>query len=129
MGSRGSGFALGQPPTRDAAGHNLPSDRSMQFVAVDLLCRVCYPQYRIRFVRLAIDSWHDSFDIAHVYQRGPSSSFAEEGFTADGQTWVRYKCRCPHCGNAPVVRAERVMAALEAAYERGAIDKVVSLPI
>ncbi len=37
--SRGSGFALGRAPSRDAAGHSLPSDKSMQFIAVDLLCR------------------------------------------------------------------------------------------
>ncbi len=37
--ARGSRFAQGREPSRDAAGHSLPSDRSMQDVELQLVCK------------------------------------------------------------------------------------------
>ena len=38
-GARGSRFAQGREPSRDAAGHSLPSDQSMHYVELQLVCK------------------------------------------------------------------------------------------
>jgi len=37
--ARGSRFAQGREPSRDAAGHSLPSDQSMHYVELQLVCK------------------------------------------------------------------------------------------
>lgn len=37
--ARGSGFAAGREPSRDESGHSLPSDRSMAYVELQLVCK------------------------------------------------------------------------------------------
>ena len=43
----------------------------------------------------------------------------------DGTLRVRYKMRCPRCTNAPVLRADKIEAAVEAIYEPDAVAKII----
>jgi len=68
--SRGSGFATGQEPTSNDEGHAFPSDRSMQFVAIDLVCRVCDPQTRVLLARDGHDTYLPAFERRKIFSRG-----------------------------------------------------------
>ena len=128
--SRGRRFALGQPPRRDEFGHSLPSDHSMRFVAVDLLC----PRHPdrgvpLRLARFAIHTDHDEFRSEEVHERGENRAVERQVIKdPDGTTRVRYKMRCPVCGHAPVWRAERIDQVLRHLYERGVYERIVRLP-
>ena len=68
--SRGSGFATRQEPTSDDEGHAFPSDRSMQFVAMDLVCTVRDPQTRVLLARHAHDTNLPAFNRRKIFSRG-----------------------------------------------------------
>lgn len=131
--SRGSKIALSKPSRRDVDGHSLPSDRSMQFVAVDLLC-ICHPdEPGSTLARLAIDSWHAQFLPNQVYERGDNKAIAERqpDVSEDGSIGVRYVFECPRrgCKNRPVFRSETLDKILAYFYKRGARDLVIPFAI
>lgn len=129
--TRGRRFARGQPPRRDAAGHSLPSDRCMQFVALDLVCGQHQVGEEPLLARFAHDSWHEEFSPVNVSERGDNRAIAERQTLteSDGSTRIRYKFRCPLCGHTPVYRAETIDAALAIIYEQGAYEKVVRISV
>ena len=131
--SRGRSFALNKPPQQVGKHQWLPSDRSMQFVAVDLLCR-CHPEEPgSTLARFAIDTWHEEFRSSEVYERGDNKAVVERQPVTDedGSAGVRYvfECRRPGCRNRPVYRSRTLDKVLAHFYEPGARDVVVPIAI
>ncbi len=131
--SRGSKIALNQPSRRDVDGHSLPSDRSMQFIAVDLLC-ICHPEEPgSTMARFAIDSWHEHFRPEQVYERGDNKAIVarQPDVNEDGSIGVRYvfECRKKSCRNRPVFRSQTLDKILGHFYVRGARDLVIPFAI
>jgi hypothetical protein len=131
MTPRGSRFARGKEPSRDAQGHSLPSDVFTQYVAVDLVCRPCGIRGRIvRLARIAIETRSPEFSPNQVDVQGKNPAITTEEFTdPDGSVRRRYKMVCPLCRNSPVVRGERVDRWLEEIYVPGAYEKVEMHPV
>jgi adenine-specific DNA methylase len=122
---RGNRFALNQPSRRDDRGHSLPSDKSMHYVELQLVCKQHPEDERPILGAWYIESHWDKFDSAQVNERANAAVERQLITEPDGTTRLRYKMTCPKCGQTPVYRQDRIDAALEAVYEKGAAAKVV----
>jgi hypothetical protein len=124
--ARGSKFALGKEPSRDAQGHSLPDDMSMRFVAIDLVCS-CRPRgQEVHLARFGTETRSGIFVANEVDLMGENHAVTVQSMPdRDGTLRQRYKMRCPHCTNAPVLRADKIEAAVEAIYEPGAVAKII----
>ncbi|WP_270889894.1 hypothetical protein [Pedococcus sp. 5OH_020] len=122
MGVRGNRIAVDQADRRDEHGHSLPSDTFMHFVAIEVACRPCQREG----VETILGAWavetHDAtFDPNQLFNKGENQNVTiQELPDGSGAIRQRYKMTCPRCGNAPVLRAERVTAALSHLYQQGA---------
>ena len=122
--ARGDRFAKGRPPTQDAEGRSLPSDRSMRYVALALVCKQHPEGEEPELARFWAESHHERFS-PELLNGGTNRGVTTEVVTApDGSTYFRYKLRCPKCRNAPEFLSARIEEALEAIYEQGAYAKV-----
>lgn len=129
---RGSRFARGTEPSRDAQGHSLPSDVFTQYVAIDLVCKPCGLKDRriVRLARVAVETRSPDFAPNQVGPQGKNPALTIEEFTdPDGSVRRRYKMVCPRCQNSPVVRGERVDRWLKEIYVPGAYEKVQIQPV
>lgn len=123
-GARGSRFAEGSEPSRDAAGHSLPSDRSMGYVELQLVCGR-HPEGQEPILGAWwIESHFEAFDASQVNERQSRSVELQTIPDGDGDLRVRYQLNCPKCSNAPQFRRENVDRGLEAIYEKGARAKI-----
>lgn len=126
---RGDRFARGQPPRRDQAGHSLPSDRSMHYVELQLVCKQ-HPEGEEPILGAWwVESHHEQFDARMVNERANSAVERQLVDSGDGSNRIRYKLRCPKCRNSPVFTAERIDAALKAIYVRGAYATIERLRV
>lgn len=123
---RGNRFARGQPPRRDQAGHSLPSDRSMHYVELQLVCKQHPAGERPILGAWWIESHLDGFDPAQVNERRNAAVTTQ---LPDESGRVRYRLQCPRCRNAPVLRQETIDGWLASIYEKGAAARVIQLPI
>ncbi len=119
---RGDRFARGREPRRDAAGHSLPTDRSMRYVELQLVCK----QHPVGEGPILgawwIESHFEQFDPQQVNERANSAVERQRALNSLGR--LRYKMRCPQCGNQPVFTGEKIDEALAALYEQDALAKV-----
>ena len=132
MTPRGSRFARGKEPSRDAQGHSLPSDVFTQYVAIDLVCKPCGLTDRriVRLARFAIETRNPEFSPNQVGPQGANPCLTiNEVADPDGSVRLRYKMVCPICGNSPVVRSERVDRWLEELYVPWAHEQVEMRPV
>jgi hypothetical protein len=132
MTPRGSRFARGKEPSRDAQGHSLPSDVFTQYVAIDLVCKPCglTDGKIIRLARFAVETRSPEFSPNQVGPRGENPSLTiQEIANPDGSVRRRYKMTCPICRHSPVVRGERVDHWLEELYLPGAQEQVEMRPV
>jgi hypothetical protein len=100
-------------------------DESLQFVAIDYLCRVCGSgdhAQETRLLRHCVSTTHDRFEDERTWFAGASA--ADDGFVSEDPdqqfsplSHLRHKMRCPLCGHTPEYRMERLVAALRAVYE------------
>ena len=127
--ARGSRFAQGREPSRDAAGHSLPSDRSMQYVELQLVCKQHPEGERPILGAWWIESHFDDFDPAQVNERANAAVERQFITEPDGTTRLRFKMHCPKCGQQPVYRQDLIDAALAALYVKGADSKIVPYAI
>jgi len=127
--ARGSRFAQGREPSRDAAGHSLPSDRSMQYLELQLVCKQHSEGERPILGAWWIESHFEVFDPAQVNERANSGVERQFITDPDGTTRLRFKMTCPMCGQQPVYRQDLIDAALAALYVKGANPKIVPHPI
>ena len=125
---RGSQFALGKEPRRDGHGRSLPSDRSMRFVELRILCKGCRSLAPLAV--FYVETLTKVFPGA-ANERLPNKAVVERQPLTDddGSDYVRFKFRCPRCGAEPVLRAGTIDEKLKAAYEPQAVAKRVLLPI
>ncbi len=128
--ARGDRFAAGRPPRRDNAGRSLPSDRSMRYVELQVTCKHHQDGPPVILGAWWIESHYEVFDPRQVNERDNSAVIERQWRTdPDGSDYLRYKLRCPQCGNSPVLRQDKIDAALAAIYEHGAAAKVVQYRI
>ncbi len=123
---RGDRFARGREPRADAEGHALPSDRSMHYVELQLVCKQHPEAERPILGAWWIESHLDGFDPAQVKERRNDAVTTQ---LPDESGRVRYRLHCPKCRNAPVLRQETVDDWLSRIYEKAAAPKVIQLPI
>lgn len=123
---RGDRFARGREPRADAQGHALPSDRSMHYIELQLVCAQHFESERPILGAWWIESHHNEFDSAHVNERRNAAVTTQ---VLDDSGRVRYRLQCPKCRNAPVLRQETIDDWLGRIYEKGAGPKVIQLPI
>ena len=121
MGVRGSRFARGRECRRDEHGRSLPSDRSMQFVGIELICGRCS---RDRGDHVVLGSWaienhFPEFRPEEVFERGANQVLSSEVRYDETSPRVRATMKCPKCGSAPQLRQERIDAALQELYRPG----------
>ncbi len=128
-GARGSRFAEGREPHRDEAGHSLPSDRSMHYVELQLVCKQHPVGERPILGAWWIESHFEVFDPAQVDERANAAVEGQFITEPDGTTRLRFKMTCPRCGQQPVYRQDRIDAALAALYVQGADSKIVQYAI
>jgi hypothetical protein len=129
---RGSRFARGREPSRDAQGHSLPSDVFTQYVAIDLVCKPCglTDGKIVRLARFAVETRSSEFSPNQVGRQGENPSLTiQEIANPDGSVRRRYKMACPNCRHSPVVRGERVDRWLEELYVPGAHEQVEMRPV
>jgi hypothetical protein len=126
---RGNRAALNKEPRRDAAGRSLPSDAAMNYVELQIVCKHHEPGERPILAAWWIESHFDTFDPAQVNERQNTAVERQVVTEVDGSIRLRFKMRCLKCGNEPVLRQEKLDAALAAIYEKGAHPKVVQYPI
>ena len=127
--ARGNRFARGENAQRDAAGHSLPSDRSMSYVELQILCMPCLNQERVILGAWWIESHSEKFEANQVNERKNKDVVTHLVREADGSTRTRYKLRCPKCRQEPVLRQDTVDHALGGVYQQGARQKVVPYAI
>jgi len=127
--ARGSRFAQGREPSRDAAGHSLPSNRSMQYLELQLVCKQHPEGERSILGAWWIASHFDDFDPAQVNERANVAVEHQPIAEPDGTTRLRFKIHCPKCGQQPVYRQDLIDAALAALYVKGANSKIVQYAI
>lgn len=120
---RGDRFARGLEPRADAEGHSLPSDRSMHYVELQLVCKQHPEGERPILGAWWIESHLDGFNPVQVNQR---SNAAVTTQLPDGSGRLRYRLQCPKCRNAPVLRQQTIEGWLARIYERGAAPKVLA---
>lgn len=126
---RGDRFARGREPRADAEGHSLPSDRSMHYVELQLVCKQ-HPEAKPPILGAWwVESYLAEFHPAQVNERANSAVERQVVTNADGTTRLRFKMTCPKCGQQPVYRQELIDAALATIYEPGAVAKVTQVPI
>lgn len=103
----------------------MPSDRSMRFVAVDLVCSGHPEGDEPILARFYIESHFEAFRDEQVSE-GQNRAVVERTFLRDaqGDEYLHYKFLCPKCGRSPVSRESRINRGLEALYEPGAYAKV-----
>ena len=128
-GARGSRFAQGREPSRDAAGHSLPSDQSMHYVELQLVCKQHPEGQRPILGVWWIESHFEVFDPALVNERANTGVERQFITEADGTTRLRFKMTCPKCGQRPVYRQDLIDEGLAAIYEQGAVAKVIPHPV
>ena len=128
-GARGSRFAEGHESSRDEAGHSLPSDRSMGYVELQLVCKQHPEGERPILGAWWIESNFEVFDPAQVNERANAAVERQFITEPDGTTRLRSKMTCPMCGEAPEYRQERMDEGLRAIYEQGAVAKVIQHPV
>ena len=121
---RGDRFARGREPRVDAQGHSLPSDKSMRYVELQLVCKQHPEGERPILGAWYIESHFEQFDPAQVNERGNHAVERQVVAGEDGGTRLRFKMTCPKCGQTPVYRQDRIDAALAAIYEAGAHPKI-----
>lgn len=124
--ARGARFAKGREPGRDAAGRSLPSDKSMLYVELQLVCKAHPVGEQPILGAWWIDSTLAAFDASQVNERR-NAAVATQLPDASGRQ--RYQMQCPKCPNAPVYRQERIDAALAAVFEHGVYQRVVRHPV
>ena len=122
--ARGDRFAKGKPPTRDTAGRSLPSDRSMRYVAVVLVCKQHPEGEAPELARFWVESTHERFSPQLLNEGANRGVTAEAVEAPDGSTYFRYKLRCPKCRNTPEFRSARIEQDLEDIYEQGVREGV-----
>ncbi len=127
--ARGSRFAQGREPSRDAAGHSLPSNRSMQYLELQLVCKQHPEGERPILGAWWIASHFEVFDRAQVNERANVAVELQPIPEPDGTTRLRFKMTCPKCGQQPVYRQDRIDAALAVLYVPGAHAKIVQYAI
>ena len=127
--ARGSRFAQGREPSRDAAGHSLPSNRSMHYVELQLVCKHHPEGERPILGAWWIASHFDDFDPAQVNERANVAVELQPIPEPDGTTRLRFKMTCPKCGQQPVYRHDLIDAALASLYVQGAASKIVPYAI
>jgi len=128
-GTRGSRFAEGHESSRDEAGHSLPSDRSMHYVELQLVCKQHPEGERPILGAWWIESNFEVFDPAQMNERANVAVELQPITEPDGTTRLRFKMTCPKCGQQPVYRQDRIDAALAALYVQGADSKIVQYAI
>jgi len=126
MTPRGSRFARGKEPSRDAEGHSLPDDDSMKFVAIDLVCS-CRPEgEEVTLARFGTETRSGIFCAKDVDLMGQNQDVTVQSTgDPDGTIRPRYKMQCPFCTNNPVWRAETIQEAVAALYEPGVKAKII----
>lgn len=130
MTARGGRFAIGEKPGQDAAGHSLPSDGSMRYVELQVICQQHEGEPPMILGAWWIESHHEVFDPTEVNERANKAVIDRQVLTGpDGSSRLRFVMRCPKCGNAPVLRQETIDAALVAIYQKDSVAKVVQYPI
>ena len=121
---RGDRFARGREPRAGTNGHSLPSDKSMRYVELQLVCKQ-HPEGAGPILGAwYIESHFELFDPAQVNERANSDVERQVVTGQDGATRLRFKMTCPKCGQTPVYRQDLIDAALAAIYERGADPKI-----
>jgi hypothetical protein len=122
---------LGLPPSRNAAGRSLPSDRHVQRVTVRLACEGPAHTSR-RSPRVLggfwIYSWYDAFSSIEVNEELPNKGVVDRSFITDeGGEHQRYLFQCQHdgCSRTPSFRADTIDGWLAEEYETGVYDKLV----
>lgn len=130
---RGSRFARGREPRRDADGHSLPDDNSMRYCEVRLVCGD--PLHEGRGPILGawwIESTLPAFESRQVNER---ANHVVEHQLVDGEEGprerLRFKMRCPvtGCRNSPVFKASKVDEALAAIFVHNIEAKVITIPV
>jgi len=127
--ARGDRFARGREPHADAEGHSLPSDKSMHYVELQLVCKQHPKGERPVLGAWWIESHFNDFDPAQVNERANAAVERQFITKPDGTTRLRFKMTCPKCGQQPVYRQDRIDAGLALIYEKGAVAKVTQLPV
>ena len=130
MGVRGNRFARARESRRDDHGRSLPSDRSMQFVGIELICGRCN---RERGEHVVLGSWaienhFPEFRAQEVFDRGPGRAMTTEVIRGDDGPRVRVRLRCPKCSSNPQFRRDRIDQALEGLYAPGRVH-IASHPV
>ena len=128
-GTRGRRFALSHESSRDEVGHSLPSDRSMHYVELQLVCKQHPEGERPILGAWWIESHFEVFDPAQVNERANTGVERQSITEADGTTRLRFKMTCPTCGQRPEYRQELIDEGLAVIYEQGAVAKVIPLPV
>lgn len=98
MAVRGSRFAAGREPRRDDEGHSLPSDPSMRFVAIELVCRGCQSEGKhVVLGSWAIDTTFEEFRSEEIWERGDNTAVTTQLIPDGSGQRVRYRLVCPRC--------------------------------
>lgn len=128
--ARGARFASNKASSSDADGHSLPSDKSMHYIELQLVCGCCPLGDRPILAAFWIESHFEEFDPNQVNERENRAMIRQMVDGRDGRQ--RFVFQCPKCSNSPVLKQETVDGWLAAAYGyygKGARAAVVGRPI